>query len=352
MNQPAETLASGPSLKSRISVALVGNPNSGKTTIFNLLTGMNQKVGNYPGVTVDKKHGNTTLSEGRSAEIIDLPGTYSVYPRSADEKVVLDVLMHPDTHKRPDVVVVIADVNNLERNLLLFTQIRDLDVPAVLVLNMADIARRKGLNVDTTLLSQRLGNVPVVGMNARNGEGLTKLKEVLNSELKYADKPFLDVYKLASESISEVRQMYPVRNYYEAYQLLQNAERLLFVDDKQEDQLKAIREAYSFDSNKLQIKETTERYRLIQQILQDAVSTPGNEEKLSFSDRIDNILTHRVFGYLIFFGVLFLIFQAIFAWASVPMDFIDYLFDTLRLLSCFLQKVGLTKIDQHLLGSQ
>ncbi len=326
MNQPADTLTSDLTLKSGISVALVGNPNSGKTTIFNLLTGMNQKVGNYPGVTVDKKSGTTALSKRKSAEIIDLPGTYSIYPRSADEKVVLEVLMDPDVNKRPDVVVVIADINNLERNLLLFTQIRDLDIPAVLVLNMSDIARKNGLEVDTLQLGQRLGNVPVVCMNARSSEGLEELKEILDSEIKHADKPFLDVFPLASESIAEVRQMYPVRNYYEAYQLLQNAERLLFVDEKQEEQLKAIRKAYGFDTNQLQIKETTERYRLIQQVLQDTVSTPTNEEKRSFSDSIDHILTHRVFGYLIFFGILFMIFQAIFAWASVPMDFIDFLF--------------------------
>ena len=326
MNQPADTLASAPSLKSKISVALVGNPNSGKTTLFNLLTGMNQKVGNYPGVTVDKKSGMTALPKGRSAEIIDLPGTYSVYPRSADEKVVLDVLMNPDTNKRPDVVVVIADINNLERNLLLFTQIRDLGVPSVLVLNMADIAQRKGIEIDIPLLSQRLGNVPIVSMNARSGKGTEKLKEVLSKELTNIEEPFLDVYPLASESISEVRQMYPVRNYYEAYQLLQNANRLLFLDEAQETHLNSLKDSFDFDSNKLQIKETTERYRRIQQVLQDAISSPTNEEKLSFSDRIDSILTHKVFGYLIFFGVLFLIFQAIFAWASVPMDFIDYLF--------------------------
>ncbi len=326
MNQPADTLASSPALKSHSSIALVGNPNSGKTTIFNLLTGLNQKVGNYPGVTVDKKSGRTKLPTGTVAEIIDLPGTYSVYPRSADEKVVLDVLMHPDQKKRPDAVVVIADMNNLERNLLLFTQIRDLAIPSVLVLNMADIARRKGVRVDTKLLSQRLGNVPVVSMNARSGEGLADLKKVLADQIHYEEKPFLDVYPFAAESIAEVRQMFPVRNYYEAYQLLQNAERLLFVDEKQEGQLKAIRSTYGFDGNKLQIQETTERYRLIQQILQDTISTPTNDEQLSLSDRIDNILTHRVFGYLIFFGILFLIFQAIFAWASVPMDFIDYIF--------------------------
>jgi ferrous iron transport protein B len=326
MSQSAETLASSPAVKSNITVALVGNPNSGKSTIFNLLTGLNQKVGNYPGVTVDKKVGKTNLGYGKSAEIIDLPGTYSVYPRSFDEKVVLDVLMHPDTAQRPDVVVVIADINNLERNLLLFTQIRDLDIPAVLVLNMADIARRKGIKVDTDLLSRRLGHVPVVSMNARSGEGLEDLKMVLAKNVEHDPKPFLDIYPFASESIAEARQSYPVRNYYEAYQLLQNTDRLNFVNEKQAEQLQAIKKAYKFDDNQLQIEETRERYRLIQQVLQDAISTPDNQEQLTFSERIDQMVTHRVFGYLIFFGILFLIFQAIFAWASVPMDFIDYLF--------------------------
>ncbi|WPP50815.1 ferrous iron transport protein B [Catalinimonas niigatensis] len=326
MNNPADTLLHSPPPKTKLSIALVGNPNSGKSTIFNLLTGLNQKVGNYPGVTVDKKSGKTKLSGNTSAEIIDLPGTYSLYPRAADEKVVLDVLMHPEKEKRPDVAVVIADMNNLERNLLLFTQIRDLSIPSVLVLNMADIARKKGTSVDLKVLSHRLGNVPVVSMNARSGEGLDELKQVLSQPIAHADEAFLDVYPLAPESIAEVKQMYGVSNYYEAYQWLQSAERLRFIDDKQEAQLKSIRNAFGFDPNQLQITETTERYRKIQQILQDAVRIPESEEKSSLSDRIDHILTHKVWGYLSFFVILFLIFQAIFAWASVPMDFIDYLF--------------------------
>ncbi|MEK6477951.1 ferrous iron transport protein B [Catalinimonas sp. 4WD22] len=326
MNYPAETLSPSPSLKSKRSIALVGNPNSGKSTIFNLLTGLNQKVGNYPGVTVDKKTGKTKLPDNTVAEIIDLPGTYSLYPRSADEKVVLDVLMHPEKEKRPDIAVVIADMNNLERNLLLFTQIRDLAIPAVLVLNMADIARRKGVNVDVNLLSRRLGNVPIVSMNARNGEGMDELKKVLSQDIVSQEEPFLDVFPLASECIAEVKHMYGVSNYYEAYQWLQSAESLLFIDDQQQEQIKKIRDSFGFQSNELQIRETTERYRKIQQILQDAISTPSTAQKHSFSDRIDRVLTHKVFGYLIFFGILFLIFQAIFAWASVPMDFIDYIF--------------------------
>ncbi|MFP4088770.1 MAG: ferrous iron transport protein B [Cyclobacteriaceae bacterium] len=326
MNQSRDTIPQSPSLKSRITVALVGNPNAGKSTIFNLLTGLNQKVGNYPGVTVDKKSGKTRLSADKQAEVIDLPGTYSVYPRSADEKVVLDVLMHPQKEKRPDIAVVIADMNNLERNLLLFTQIRDLAIPAVLVLNMADVARKKGVNVDTELLGRRLGNVPVVSMNARSGEGLQDLKRVLSQPIKPSESAFLDVYSLAPEAISELRQIHGVENYYEAYQWLQNHERLQFIEPSQSEQIKSIISAFRFDANQLQIEETTERYRRIQQILQDAISSPSNETRLSLSDRIDRILTHKVFGYLIFFGLLFLMFQAIFAWASIPMDFIDYLF--------------------------
>jgi len=325
MNNPTDILRPSPSLKTNLTVALVGNPNSGKSTIFNLLTGLNQKVGNYPGVTVDKKSGKTRLADKSSAEVVDLPGTYSLYPRSADEKVVLDVLMHPDREQRPDVAVVIADMNNLERNLLLFTQIRDLAIPSVLVLNMADIARKKGVNVDLNLLSRRLGNVPVVSMNARNGEGLDDLKKVLSSPLELPEECFMDVHSLAHEAIAEVKQMYKLENTYEAYQWLQSADRLRFINDNQKEQLLNMRSAFNFDANKLQIEETTERYRQIQQILQDAISSP-KDEKQSLSDRLDSVLTHKVFGYLIFFGILFLIFQAIFAWASVPMDIIDYLF--------------------------
>ena len=155
----------------KIKVALVGNPNTGKSTLFNLLTGLNQKVGNFPGITVDKKVGFSKLADGNTAEIIDLPGTYSLYPKSKDEGIVFQVLADRANSSYPDVVVVVADATNLRRNLLLCSQVADLGFPMLLVLNMTDMARKEGLHVNVNRLSERLG-IQVVAMSARKNEGL------------------------------------------------------------------------------------------------------------------------------------------------------------------------------------
>ncbi len=162
-------------------IALVGNPNSGKSSLFNHLTGLNQKIGNFPGVTVEKKIGYCNLGNQQRAEIIDLPGTYSIYPNSKDEQIVFDILVNPSNSLHPDMVVVIADASNFKRNLLLFTQIHDLGIPSVLVLNMMDLAEKTGHTINIDLLSDLLG-VPVVPMRARTGKGVIELKEVLSGE--------------------------------------------------------------------------------------------------------------------------------------------------------------------------
>ncbi|AHM62950.1 ferrous iron transport protein B [Flammeovirgaceae bacterium 311] len=313
--------------KSSVTLALVGNPNSGKTTLFNLLTGLNQKVGNYPGVTVERKSGKCTLGENNSAEVIDLPGTYSIYPRSADEQVVLDVLMNPKDADYPDIVVAVADMSNLERSLLLVTQILDLNLPLVLVLNMADMASKRGIEVDADKLSHSLGGIPVVCMNARSGEGLVRLKKVLRQEVtaKTSD-PFYNTLPLAPEAIAETRQYFDRETYYEAYQLLQHAEALHFLTPLEKDQLAAIRAHGKFDLEALQIEETKARYASIQRVLEQSIKLPDTDAGSFVSAKIDKWVTHKIWGYAIFFGILILVFQAIFAWASVPMDLIDHVF--------------------------
>jgi ferrous iron transport protein B len=312
--------------KPSVTLALVGNPNSGKTTLFNLLTGLNQKVGNYPGVTVERKSGKCALGESRSAEVIDLPGTYSIYPRSTDEQVVLDVLLNKQTEDYPDLVVAVADMSNLERSMLLVTQLMDMNLPLVLVLNMADMASKRGIEVDTEKLSNSLGGIPIVCMNARNGQGLAGLKKVLRQEITANASPFYNVLPLAPEAIAEARQCFERKTYYEAYQLLQHTEGLRFLSTIEKDQLAAIREHGKIDPESLQIEETKARYARIQQVLQEAIIQPDDDGNSYASAKIDKWVTHRVWGYLIFFGMLTLVFQAIFAWASVPMDFIDSLF--------------------------
>ena len=305
-------------------IALVGNPNAGKSSLFNLLTGLNQKVGNYPGVTVDKKTGRFSLTSHLKAEVVDLPGTYSVFPRSGDERVVLDTLLGDSF----DAVVAVVDMVNLERGLLLATQLVDLQLPVVLALNMADLALQQGIQVDTAKLSQQLGGVPVIVMNARRGDGLSDLKELLSQPVAPAKNGFFDACLMAPEAINAARQGFDLENDYAAYLLLQHGKILGFLTPEQHQILDGIHASYPINTAHLQIQETTERYRLIKPLLNETVTIEPSA-RVSLTDRLDRIVTHWVGGYLIFFGLLFLIFQAIFAWATVPMDFIDYLFSEL-----------------------
>lgn len=308
-------------------VALVGNPNSGKTSLFNLLTGLNQKVGNYPGVTVDKKVGVTKLASGKEIEVVDLPGTYSIYPRSSDEQVVADILLN-DRESQFQAVIMIADATNLERNLLLFTQLADLGLPLVLVLNMADLVQKRKIELDIDKLSQELGNVPVIRMNARKGEGVTELKEILEKELSPPILPFFDPMKVASEAVSEVKHQFQCENYYRAYLLLQYGALLSFLSPNEKALLSRYKKQFEFNDRQQQIEETSQRYLLIQEVINQSVKAPP-ESSVALTQQIDQWVTHRVFGYVIFFVLLLLIFQAIFAWAAAPMDFIDLIFGKL-----------------------
>jgi len=158
-----------------LKVALVGNPNSGKSTLFNVLTGLSQKIGNFPGVTVEKKEGFTKLPDNRIARIIDLPGTYSFYPKSTDERIVMDALADKTSAVHPDLIVFVADASNLKRNLLLFSQVADLRIPIIIALNMMDLANRAGIEIDVDELALKLG-VQIVAISARKMEGVDQLK--------------------------------------------------------------------------------------------------------------------------------------------------------------------------------
>ena len=170
-------------MKKTPTIALIGNPNSGKSSLFNQLTGLRQKVGNFPSVTIEKKSGTLALNDKQDAIVIDLPGLYSLYPKALDERVVIDILANPGHENYPDVVVMVADASNLKRNLLLFTQVVDLGLPVVLALNMLDVARDKHLQVNAVKLAMKLG-VPVVRINARVGEGLDNLKQAIIQTLE------------------------------------------------------------------------------------------------------------------------------------------------------------------------
>ena len=165
-------------MSKRLTVALIGNPNTGKSSVFNDLTGLNQKVGNYPGITVEKKEGVCKLDRGVKAHILDLPGTYSLNASSLDESVVIELLLNKNDKDFPHVAVVISDVENLKRNLLLFTQIKDLNIPSVLVINMSDVMNRKGISIDTSVLENHLGT-KVILYSSREKNGLSDLKNII-----------------------------------------------------------------------------------------------------------------------------------------------------------------------------
>jgi ferrous iron transport protein B len=317
---PSNRLAADPHLP---RLALIGNPNSGKTSLFNQLTGLNQKVGNFPGVTVDRKTGIAQLGGQRRAEIIDLPGTYSLYPKSLDEQVIADLLYNPDAADYPDFVVVTVDASNLRRSLLLFSQLADLGLPAILALNMTDVAAERGIQIDLPALERELG-VPVVPMNARKGVGVAALRIVMAERL--AAPPALRFWEPEGDLLPLVRQIRYYFNLHNDYLALHYAHQfrgLRFLSDDDRVHLQELTEKYKFDSMARQAEETIGRYARINELLLEVVTVTRTEQREPASNKIDKVLTHRVFGYLIFLSILFLLFQAIFAWAQYPMDLID-----------------------------
>lgn len=314
--------------ETRLKIALVGNPNSGKSSLFNHLTGLNQKIGNFPGVTVDKKTGPCLLHDGIVADITDFPGVYSIYPRSIDERIVSEVLLNHHGENTPDKVVVVADATNLKRGLLLLTQIVDMGLPTILVLNMMDLAARAGISYDFNTLSKRLG-VPVVPVNARKGTGLDDLKIQMAKPLPIPETIVFPVWKEVIAPVRELREKIGVDNDYEAYLFLEQPESLKFLPLERLKAVEEIRERHHFFPGKFQGAETIQRYSYIQDLLNQVTLKNTDNSWKKNSTRLDKILTHKVWGYVIFFGVLFLIFQAIFPWASVPMDFIDSVFASL-----------------------
>jgi ferrous iron transport protein B len=308
--------------KKRPKIALVGNPNSGKSSLFNQLTGLNQKIGNFPGVTVDKRSGITTLADGSAAEIIDLPGIYSIYPRSLDEQIVAEILLNHHSDDTPQIIIVTADATNLKRGLLLLTQIIDIGLPTILALNMMDLVAKAGISYDLKKLSQKLG-VPVVPINARNGVGIDELKKALTNAVPVPEKSVFNIWDEAKAPVRELRSKIGVDNDYEAYQFLEQPKSLRFLSKDKQLVIENIRSTHNFFPGKFQGAETIHRYSVIQDLLNEVTLKTADGSWNNYSTRIDRIVTHKVWGYLIFFGILFLIFQAIFAWATLPMDFID-----------------------------
>lgn len=315
----------------RQKIALVGNPNSGKSSLFNQLTGLKQKIGNFPGVTVEKRSGITLLPDGSEVEIVDLPGVYSIYPRSLDEQIVSEILINHHSPSTPDKIIVIADATNLKRGLLLLSQIIDIGLPTILALNMMDLVARAGIHYDIKTLSRKLG-VPVVQINARMGVGLEELKKVISEPLALPEKSIFKIWNEVQTPVKELREVLHVDNDYEAYQFLEQPKSLNFLSKSDQKVVDEVRNRYQFNPGKFQGAETIFRYGYIQQLLDEVTLKQTDFSWKKYSQKIDKVVTHRVWGYALFFALLFLIFQAIFAWATVPMDFIDVLFSELTQL--------------------
>lgn len=313
-------------MKADIRVALVGNPNTGKSTLFNVLTGLNQKIGNFPGVTVDKKVGYSTLPDGRTAQVIDLPGTYSLYPKSRDESIVFSVLADRSNELSPDLVVVILDATNLKRNLLLYTQVADLKIPVIIALNMMDMAKKDDITIDVDAFAAKLG-VPVVPISARKNEGTDQLKQAISFANKIAlQEESIDVETIAPQLIARIKQDIKVDNPYFALQLAHQHETLTFLTPQQSSHIEELEKEYGFHSQKAQGAETIARYNFINDLLYDTVTQKITAEDETLSNRIDKVLTHKIFGFIIFLAILLFMFQAIFAWSAYPMGLISDFF--------------------------
>ncbi len=314
----------------KIKVALIGNPNSGKSTLFNALTGLSQKVANFPGVTVEKKTGTCRLKtpEGEpvTAECIDLPGTYSLYPKTIDEQIPFRSLCDP-SGKVPDAVVVVAEGTNLKRSLFLCSQVIDLKIPVVLVVNMMDIVNYRGIRIDLLKLSEKLG-VKVIPAIARKGIGVKELKEALAGTLPVPETEFIDTAGFAPLVVGTLREKLGLKSNYAAFQLANNVEFITrFAPGEMGKQdVRDLLKQHQFDGTQQQARETLERYKVITLLMKECVKTETKQQRPFWSRRLDDILTHRFWGYIVFLSVLFLIFQAIFSWAAYPMEFIDWTF--------------------------
>ena len=312
-------------MKKSPKIALIGNPNAGKSSLFNSLTGLRQKTGNFPGVTMDKLIGKWKLEKGDDAEILDLPGIYSIYPKSVDEQVVINILANPQHPDYPDLAIVVADASNLKRNLLLFSQVRDLGIPTVLALNMIDVAESQGIVINSVKLAREL-NVEVAEVNAKKGIGLNGLRLSVNKTLEtnYNSNDSLPM-DYDREMVEEIKEKYGDTDDYHALLWLSEHDNLSQFDTKQRVGFDEIQEKYRWNTQDAQSKETMARYSQLTEIVDNCLhEVPAEEEEVNtWTDRLDKIFLHRFWGYFIFLGILFIVFQAIFTWATYPMDLID-----------------------------
>ena len=307
-----------------IKVALIGNPNVGKTSVFNQLTGLNQQVGNYPGITVEKKEGICKLSASSKAKIIDLPGTYSLNANSIDENVVIELLLNKNDIDFPDVAVVVTEVENLKRNLLLFTQIKDLEIPTILVINMSDRMTLKGIELDIPYLEKEL-KTKIALVSSRKKIGIDNLKNLILDYKNLSIEPCLNASSIDPDYFDKLRKAFPNQLLYKLWLVITQDVNFLNLE---RNEIKSSFTKSHADLKRLQQKETIKRYQFINDTLKIG-QTIDKSKASDFQSKLDRILTHKIYGYLIFFGILMVIFQSLFDWSSIPMDFIDETFANL-----------------------
>lgn len=308
--------------KERKNIFLIGNPNAGKTSIFNLLTGLNQRTGNFPGVTVDKKVGIFPTKGDNTLAITDLPGTYSLYPNSEDERIAVKQILSPGI-ARPDALLYVMDATKLSTHLLLFSQLKDLGHHIIVVLNMADLV--EGQPIDVEQLSIAI-EAPVFLVSSHTQEGIQALKEGIEREVdspSFTQHNFYTPNTLEKEIIAEIQQYFPALTAYEAL-LYAHHYGMLDIAFEKKQAIAELVQTKAFKSLTHQVDETMARYDVLENIIQPFVRQKSSELS-QLTQRIDSVLTHPLVGPMIFFAVMLLVFQSIFTWASYPMDMIDAL---------------------------
>ena len=317
-----------------VSVALIGNPNTGKTSLFNALTGMKQRVGNYSGVTVEKKIGEWSLHDNRIVQLIDLPGTYSLSAKSLDERIAVDVLTgRVEGIAVPDVIVVVVDVENLQRNLFLASQASELDVPMVIALNCWDVAEKKGLQIDCKLLEQRLG-VPVVPTVANRKRGAAELADAVDHAIE--SQPMMmrpswpEAVQTAVHTLRDalVDQRGEPLHDGEIQRLIFDrdsavAERLKTPQSEHAPIIADVRKQLYKDGFNPDAAESTLRFRFLNPLLMDIIERQAAMKKRSKSESVDQLLLHRFWGLIVFIGMMYVVFQSVYAWAGPFMDLIE-----------------------------
>jgi len=318
-------------MSTNLNVALIGNPNTGKTSVFNALTGLNQKVGNYPGITVEKKQGSCRLNRTTKAHIIDLPGTYSLNASSMDESVVIELLLNKNDKDYPDVAVVISDIENLKRNLLLFTQIKDLEIPTLLVINMSDRMKRKGISLDIALLEEKL-KTKIALISTRENTGIDQLKTFLLDYRLLSKESITDIHAIDKDYFQNLEKVFPNQSLYKLWLVITQDVNFAKLERKKVEDATAYKTQSESHLKRLQQKETIKRYQVINNALKETYAVDINKAT-DIRSKLDRVLIHRFWGYIIFFMILLTIFQVIFEWSSIPMDFIDESFTKLSELT-------------------